>query len=327
MEIALSSPDHTSGSHPVRCELCGSRPSEPTAVCDHCGYGFRTQEIEDRGKAKIWVYDRSQGWPEEVTLLKKVHDIQVKKHGMKHDHPGSSAAPGWSVPMTADLLGRKRQGVLEDIKLAEGLETYPELREYKNKTEAKDNLKKIKKALAGSAGSGGFTSESELQQYLQAHWEDTELGKEWNLFHRGKFNTGEVGEIDLLARHKRDAKWLVIELKVGRSSDEAVGQVLRYMGWVKLRLAEESENVEGCIICESADDTIRCALVRVPDISLYRYSFKEQRLELVEKSIARSRNLYNALAAVEQLTPEKLPEFISRISDRLDLLKVEEEPK
>jgi restriction system protein len=68
----------------------------------------------------------------------------------------------------------------------------------------------------------------------------------------------------------------VIELKKGRASDKVVGQILRYMGYVKEMLAEEGQTVKGAIIALEDDTRIRRALVMVPDVSFYRYevSFK-----------------------------------------------------
>ena len=41
---------------------------------------------------------------------------------------------------------------------------------------------------------------------------------------------------------------LVIELKKGRASDSVVGQIQRYMGYVKDELAEKNQPVKGVII-------------------------------------------------------------------------------
>jgi restriction system protein len=55
-----------------------------------------------------------------------------------------------------------------------------------------------------------------------------------------------------------------------------VGQVLRYMGYVKEQIAEDDQKVEGAIIALEDDPKMRWALVAVPAISFYRYqvSFK-----------------------------------------------------
>jgi restriction system protein len=68
----------------------------------------------------------------------------------------------------------------------------------------------------------------------------------------------------------------VVELKRGRASDVVVGQVLRYMGYVKEEIAEDDQTVEGVVIALDDDQRLRWALSSVPAISFYRYevSFK-----------------------------------------------------
>ena len=86
----------------------------------------------------------------------------------------------------------------------------------------------------------------------------------------------DAGDIDVLAISKDKKRLLVVELKRGRASDAVVGQVLRYMGFVKEQIAEEDQTVEGAIIALDDDQKMRWALLSVPSISFYRYqiSFK-----------------------------------------------------
>ncbi|MFN7971975.1 MAG: hypothetical protein U0166_06440 [Acidobacteriota bacterium] len=72
-----------------------------------------------------------------------------------------------------------------------------------------------------------------------------------------------------ISRDKR--RLLVVELKRGRASDVVVGQVLRYMGFVKEQMAEPDQAVEGVIIALEDDQRLRWALLAVPSISFYRY--------------------------------------------------------
>ncbi len=55
-----------------------------------------------------------------------------------------------------------------------------------------------------------------------------------------------------------------------------VGQLLRYMGFVKEEIAEDNQTVEGVIIASEDDSKLRWALVAVPSVTFYRYqvSFK-----------------------------------------------------
>ncbi|MBW2103232.1 MAG: DUF1016 family protein [Deltaproteobacteria bacterium] len=64
---------------------------------------------------------------------------------------------------------------------------------------------------------------------------------------------------------------LVVELKRNQTSDQTVGQLLRYIGWVKQHLAEDGDEVHGLIICHEADNALHYALSTVPDVELRLY--------------------------------------------------------
>lgn len=57
----------------------------------------------------------------------------------------------------------------------------------------------------------------------------------------------EVGTIDLLCVDSSN-NLVVIELKKGRESDKVVGQISRYIGWVKAKLAKNSTDVRGIVV-------------------------------------------------------------------------------
>lgn len=108
------------------------------------------------------------------------------------------------------------------------------------------------------------------------NWGNLTLAKEWALYeHDGEpakeLNTHEVGRIDLLARHRSEPRWLVIELKRDRSSDRTMGQILRYMGWIQQNLTEPGNTVEGLIVAHDADPQLRYALQFAPSVSLRCY--------------------------------------------------------
>ncbi len=83
-----------------------------------------------------------------------------------------------------------------------------------------------------------------------------------------------VGVIDLLAYSKEKKQLLVIELKMKQGSDEVVGQVLRYMGYLRqeVKKAKCDINVKGCIITYGENQNILCALECVEDVDYYRYA-------------------------------------------------------
>ena len=63
----------------------------------------------------------------------------------------------------------------------------------------------------------------------------------------------------------------MIELKVSKGYDRAVGQLLRYMGWIAQNLAEPGQKVKGMIIARTISDDLRLATSRVQDVELYEY--------------------------------------------------------
>lgn len=84
-----------------------------------------------------------------------------------------------------------------------------------------------------------------------------------------QLDTGVVGRLDLLATDEH-GDFVVIELKVGKADDKAVGQILRYMGWVKRELADGTP-VRGIIVASDFNDRIRYAVEAIPGVELKRY--------------------------------------------------------
>jgi len=79
------------------------------------------------------------------------------------------------------------------------------------------------------------------------------------LVKNGRQYKTDVSNIDLLAIDKKG--YIVIELKKGRTEDEAIGQVLRYMGWVHEHLSPDKE-VRGVIVIgfEGATEKLNMAV-------------------------------------------------------------------
>jgi restriction system protein len=121
-----------------------------------------------------------------------------------------------------------------------------------------------------------FAMEAHLEHFLVANWGQTAFGQDFTIFEEdgeqvGKQYETDAGRIDILAASKDKKRLLVIELKRGRTSDMVVGQLLRYMGYVKEELAEADQAVEGVIIGLEDDQKLRWAIAPVPSIKFYRY--------------------------------------------------------
>jgi hypothetical protein len=78
-----------------------------------------------------------------------------------------------------------------------------------------------------------------------------------------------VGLIDILAIDDGGC-FFVFELKRGTSPDHAIGQLTRYMGWVKKALAHDKD-VHGVIVAREINDRLKYASVVVPHVSLFEY--------------------------------------------------------
>jgi hypothetical protein len=122
-----------------------------------------------------------------------------------------------------------------------------------------------------------FALERHLHDYMFDNWDMLDLAQDWDIYTRDgepeagyEFRT-PIGRIDLLAKHKREPRWLVIELKREKSSDAVVGQVLRYMGWLQKHLVEIGETVEGLVVATEGDPQLHYALEVVPSVSFKSY--------------------------------------------------------
>ncbi len=121
-----------------------------------------------------------------------------------------------------------------------------------------------------------FALEKHLEDFLVRNWKKTELGKKYDIFEEngelvGQQYQTDTGTIDILAVSKNRKEVLVIELKRGRTSDVVVGQIQRYMGYVKEELLEQGQTVRGMIIGLEADNRLRRALSVCQNIDFYRY--------------------------------------------------------
>ena len=126
-----------------------------------------------------------------------------------------------------------------------------------------------------------FAMEKHLEEFLVANWPQTMLAAEWSIVEEDGEKIGQqyqtdAGPIDILARSNDGKRLLVIELKRGRVNDVVVGQILRYMGYIKEQVAEPGQTVEGAIIALEDDQKLRWAISAAPGLNFFRYqvSFK-----------------------------------------------------
>lgn len=78
-----------------------------------------------------------------------------------------------------------------------------------------------------------------------------------------------VGPIDILAIDRNGA-FYVFELKRGRTPEKAIGQLARYMGWVKQSVGRGC-GVNGVIVAREISENLRYAVSVVPNVHLFEY--------------------------------------------------------
>lgn len=195
-------------------------------------------------------------------------------------------APGQNMPQRRkvnwfpDVIDRS--AMTQELKYSAGaIGTVSELTKYSAELQTLINRPATAPLLDESSVEDevAFALEAQLQQFLVANWESTDLGKKFDIYQDEGDRVGveyptDTGRIDVLAISKDGSELLVVELKRGRVSDKVVGQIQRYMGFVVEELAGPNQKVRGVIIGFEDDANLRRALVVAPNIEFFRYEVK-----------------------------------------------------
>lgn len=121
-----------------------------------------------------------------------------------------------------------------------------------------------------------FVLEKYLEDFIVSNFDAIFKGQ-MKIYEDAEGNDGQqyatdTGPIDILAIERNSRSFVVIELKKGRPSDRVVGQILRYMGWVKKNLCTKTQSVKGLIICRDPDPKLSYALAMTSNIEVRYYS-------------------------------------------------------
>jgi hypothetical protein len=132
-------------------------------------------------------------------------------------------------------------------------------------------------------GSDGyaFAAEADLRDFLAKHPDCIEAGLK--LYRSGE-KTGieyavDGGFIDLLCVDS-SGTYVVVELKLGRGRNKAIGQLLYYMGWIDKHLKGPCR---GIIIAKEITEDLLTAVRRVPGVTLYKYNLSVNVEEVSEE--------------------------------------------
>jgi restriction system protein len=121
-----------------------------------------------------------------------------------------------------------------------------------------------------------FALEKHLEEFLIKNWGQVALLRDFRIYEEDGEQVGQqfptdTGPIDILAQSLDGKRLLVVELKKGRASDAVVGQILRYMGFVKQNLTTQNQTVEGLIVALEPDQRIQYALAALGNVKFCRY--------------------------------------------------------
>ena len=126
---------------------------------------------------------------------------------------------------------------------------------------------------------GLFYMEKQLEDFIIANWDKTEFGQKYDLIYEDGVLISQqypttIGKIDILAIDKKTKNYVVIELKKNQTSDDTVGQLSRYMGWIKEH--KKDEGVKGIIVAGKFDEKLKYAktMLQNSEAFLYEVDFK-----------------------------------------------------
>lgn len=127
--------------------------------------------------------------------------------------------------------------------------------------------------------SSEFALEAHLEEFIYQNWEQIDFGEKLTLYktedQNGRQFPADTWSIDFLCVDTK-GDFVVIELKRGKTSDAAVGQALRYIGWVSENMARLDQHVRAIVIAREVDDALRYAVRGLPHVRVltYRVDFR-----------------------------------------------------
>jgi len=204
--------------------------------------GGRKYKASKRGENQIWGVLRSWYEGEDVHSGDTIH--------IRYD-PAAGEIDG-RIPVEISIVER-----------AETIEEMPGITTGEEITEVGEVPAEI-----------SIQMERDLEDFLINNLNLIEEGLELYIDERGqngRHYSTDVGTVDLLCKNKED--FVIIELKKGRVSDTVVGQISRYIGWVRENLSE-GHGVRGIIIVHDFDPKLKYAVLAHENLELKYYEIQ-----------------------------------------------------
>ena len=122
-----------------------------------------------------------------------------------------------------------------------------------------------------AASAVGFIYETHLQDHIERSWSEVSAKMGLTGYDLAERDCDLVGTADIVARSRESGDWVVIELKRSDVVDVAIGQITRYMSWVKEHRAGDAP-VRGVLVARQFDEKTRYSARAIPGLTLWKYS-------------------------------------------------------
>ena len=125
-----------------------------------------------------------------------------------------------------------------------------------------------------------FALETHLEEFIYQNWDNIDWGRRLKLYETeeqdGRQFPAGLWSIDFLATDEEQDELVVVELKRGKTSDSSVGQILRYVSWVRENVAEAGQPVRGILLAHDVDEALKYAVKDLEGIEVktYQVDFK-----------------------------------------------------
>lgn len=216
-------------------------------------------KVAEKNRFKVKNGDRvifreygSGFWGESVILDNWTDDPDaVDKHEIKAGWFPLGKIKKWSTTLPYEIIRSELSNQNHRIRIAGAND-----RDYENILLA---FRLYKNLGHGSTDGSFFILESGIEEAVKANL--SQLGLELaedEINQQCSLGIG-IGRTDLICRDN-SGNFVVLELKAIQSSDYVVGQILRYMGYIREQWAEkEGKDVSGIILTPSFDEQLRLA--------------------------------------------------------------------
>lgn len=175
----------------------------------------------------------------------------VAKHGIEAGWFPISKIKKWKAILPYEVIYSELSNQNYRLRVAKATE------EDKKKIELA--LKIYRKLGYGSVDGNFFVLESGIEEAVKRNLSQLKLKlAEKDIQQQCKLGIG-IGRTDLICRDE-EGNYIVLELKAVPSSDNVIGQILRYMGYIRENWAEKKgKKVKGIILAPAFDEQLRLA--------------------------------------------------------------------